>query len=305
MLANALPFTHVAYADETKYNKGAFPGIALVSLSREDAAVINEDVADILTQSKVDEFKWEKLYSAKRRFAAIRLIDYVVERAAAGQLRVDVLTWDLRDGRHTVPRPDKIANLQRMYYHLFRNVLRARWPDAAVWRLCPDEHSAIAWQEIQGHLERHSTVVQADSPLLTGAESSLHLHTEFHIHEILPCHSHKMPLVQVADLFVGMGSYSRSSHSKVMAWQRQQKEGQLPLVADDTIRLSHRDRERCQVIVALNEHCKRRRLGVSLATYKGLRTLNPSLPINFWWYVPQSEEDKAPVRNRRPPTADR
>jgi len=36
-------------------------------------------------------------------------------------------------------------------------------------------------------------------------------------------------------------------------------------------------------------------MGVSLRKYKGLRTMKPSNPINFWWYEPQSDLDKAPT----------
>jgi hypothetical protein len=40
-------------------------------------------------------------------------------------------------------------------------------------------------------------------------------------------------------------------------------------------------------------------LGVSLKTHGGLRTLQPANRINFWWYEPQSPEDKAPTKTRR------
>lgn len=292
MDASQLPFTHVAFADETNFNRGSFPGIALVSLTRQHLVDIRADISNILAACKVDEFKWEKLHSAKRRFAALQLIDYTIEKAAAGVLRVDVLTWDLLDGRHRVPKPDRIANLQRMYFHLFRNVLRFRWPDEALWHLFPDEMSAMGWSELQHYLEEHSTAVTVNGGQEPFSLTTMNLHREFHIQTITPCESDKEPLVQLADFFVGMGSYSRARFAKYDIWKAEQA-GQ-PVAANHS--LSHRDRERWQVIDHLYDACKAKKLGVSLSRQPGLRTRNPKLPINFWWYIPQHENDKAPSR---------
>lgn len=274
-------FTHVAFADETSYNTGRFPGIALVSLPQSDASKVGQDIGRILQQSNVNEFKWERLNSAKSRFAAIRLIDYAIEQAADKMLRVDVLTWDMQDGRHQVPKLDKIANLQRMYYHLFRNVLRTRWSDEAIWQLRPDEHSAMAWDKVLDYLDIGSLSWVPSDKL------ELRLKRDFQIHEIQPAKSNQEPLVQLADLFAGLGSYSRACYGRYQSWQKS------PLAAE----LSHTDRERCRVITELDQRCKRRRLGVSLKTHHGLRTLNPQKPINFWWYVPQHATDTAPTRS--------
>ncbi len=289
------PATHIAFADETNYNRGSYPGIALVSLARVEAGRMKAELAHLLTSCAVPEFKWEKLHSAKRRFAAMRLIEYTIEQALAGALRVDVLTWDLGDGRHRVPKPDRIANLQRMYFHLFHNVLRLRWPDEVVWQLRPDEHSALAWQEIHQYLEQHNTAVSAEATRLPITGADLSYRKTFHIKDIVPCQSDHEPLVQLADLFVGMGSYSRAHYAQYPVWQQGHKTGQLSLLGREGD-LSHRDRERWQVIDALYQQCKLKKLGVSLSSQAGLRTHNPQFPINFWWYVPQHQADKAPSR---------
>ncbi|MCP5095067.1 MAG: hypothetical protein GY943_05915 [Chloroflexi bacterium] len=78
--------------------------------------------------------------------------------------------------------------------------------------------------------------------------------------KISPAQSHQEPLVQVANLFVGIGSYSRARYEKIAAWQ-QQNNGQL-----------------------------------SLLPTADIRTLNPQNPLNFWWYMPQNSNDKAPTR---------
>lgn len=273
-------FTHIAYADESSYNIGRFPAIALISLAQPEAGQVNNDIARILQQANVAEFKWERLNSAKSRFAALNLIDYTVQQAAAKVLRVDVLTWDMQDGRHRIPKLDKIANLQRMYYHLFRNVLRARWPDEAIWQLRPDEHTAMAWEVVMDYLDTGRLSWEPAGKL------ELRLKHDFQIQEIQPAQSNREPLIQLADLFAGLGSYSRACYGRYQTWQKSPTSPQL----------SHTDRERCRVIAALDQRCKNRRLGVSLKTHQGLRTLNPKKPLNFWWYMPQHDGETGPTR---------
>ncbi|MCI0398372.1 MAG: DUF3800 domain-containing protein [Chloroflexi bacterium] len=287
-----MSFSHVAYADESNYSKGPYPSIALVSLLYEHAGQASQDVAAILAENDIDEFKWIRLHSAKRRFAALRLLDYVIDQAAGGVLRVDVLTWDLSDGRHRVSKLDKIANMQRMYYHLFRNVLRARWPADAVWRLQPDEQTAMNWHEVQDYLDLGSLVVEEEQGSGQPLMLTVRLKKEFHIQEIIPCHSESEPLVQLADFFAGLASYSRAGYGRYEAWQQGHKSSSR----SDPAGLSHSDRERCLVLDELDKRCKRRRLGVSLRTHRGLRTMNPRNPLNFWWYIPQHTADKAPTR---------
>jgi len=49
-------------------------------------------------------------------------------------------------------------------------------------------------------------------------------------------------------------------------------------------------------LAEFNAACKSKKLGVSLKTHRGLRTLNPESPINFWWYEPQHDADRAPTK---------
>ena len=63
-------------------------------------------------------------------------------------------------------------------------------------------------------------------------------------------------------------------------------------------RLSQADQERCYILSQFNDLCKRRRLGVRLKSQRGLATRDPDRPLNFWRYVPQHENDKAPTRSQ-------
>jgi hypothetical protein len=55
------------------------------------------------------------------------------------------------------------------------------------------------------------------------------------------------------------------------------------------------EHERFQVLRAFNDACKAGKFRVSFDTHPGLRTLDPTGPINFWWYEPQHHMDRAPT----------
>jgi hypothetical protein len=248
----------------------------------------------------VCEFKWKRLKGAKERFAAEKLCKFTVEKACTGQLRVDVLVWDIEDSRHRVPGRDDIANLERLYYHLFRNVLRARWPDDAIWRLHPDEHTALDWETVKDCLEAKSTSIKVDCTLFPVGGFKVSLRREFGIEEIQPVSSGDHPLLQLADLFAGLAVFSRDRFADYQKWLKD-KSPQVLLFedADHPSDSSRRSQERFQVLNSFNEACKQRKLGVSLETKRGLWTPDPKNPINFWMYEPQHPEDKAPLKRSR------
>ena len=291
---------HMAYADESYITGSRYRSVAVVTLESGSAAETGLLLRELLDDSGLEEFKWEKLRQARERFAALKMLDLTVGFAVQGRLRADVLVWDTQDERHSVMGRDDVANLQRMYYHLFRNVLQRRWPSGSTWHLYPDENSALDWMTIHDCLDASGLGLSAEGDLFEEGEFRLRLARDFHILQIHESCSAKTPLCQLADLFAGLGAYSRSSYTKYERWLRSQSE-QLSLGleivgVDRPIKLSNRDRERCLVIRHLDEQCKRRRLGVGLRSSQGFRTYDPSNPINFWLYQPQRPEDIAPVR---------
>lgn len=287
--------THVGFADESYWNKGRFRSLALVSTSVGLCSILEVEIRCFLDRAGVREFKWKNLDGARERFAADKLCEYAIKRALLGDLRVDVMVWDICDSRHKIHKRDDIANLARMYYHLFRNVLRKRWPDNAVWRLHPDEHSAIEWATIQNCLDNACTTINVDRSLLTNDEMHIWVRQEFGIAEIKPVSSEAHPLLQLADLFAGMAVFSRDKYYEYERWLKA-KSNQIPLLAESEVSsdLSRSSMERFQVLERFDRFCKQRRLGVSLKSNQGLWTPDPKNPINFWLYEPQHPEDKAP-----------
>ena len=290
--------THIAYSDESYSTASRYRSIAAVTLEMSRDQAISHSIQELLKESNVKEFKWAKLRQARERFAALKMIDQALEFSIQGWLRVDVLIWDTHDSRHNIPGRDDVANLQRMYYHLFKNVLQRRWPAGSVWKLCPDENSALDWMTVQDVLDATGLDLRVEGDLFDGGAFRVRLARDFGIQKICEMCSADTPLCQLADLFAGLGAYSHSAYEKYESWLRVQS-GQLMLglgLDDDDARLSNRDRERCKVIQHLDRQCKQRKLRVGLKSSRGFKTYDPTFPINFWFYEPQHPDDQAPVR---------
>jgi hypothetical protein len=263
-------------------------------------AILENELLRLLEESGVSEFKWNELDGARERFAAIKMCEFAIENALARKLRVDVLIWDIQDSRHNVPGRDDIANLQRMYYHLFRNVLRARWPDDAIWRLHPDEHTALDWETVKDCLEAKSTSIQEDCTLFPVVGLKVRLCREFGIEEIQTVSSGEHPLLQLADLFAGLAAFSHEKFDEYRMWLATTSPQMFLLdEARASIDPSRASQERFEVLKRFDEMCKEKKLGVSLKTTRGLWTPDPKNPINFWLYGPQHPEDKAPQKRSR------
>lgn len=292
--------THVGFADESYWNRGRFRSLGMVTLSVDCLKTLEGEVRRLLGESNVSEFKWKGLTGAKERFAAEKLCTFAVEKACAGHLRMDVLVWDIEDSRHKIAGRDDIANLERMYYHLFRNVLRARWPNDAVWRLCPDEHTALDWETLQDCLENVSAGVEVERSLFTGDQFRIRLRQEFAIEEIQAVSSEAHPLLQLADLFAGLAVFSRDKFDDYQKWsQATSPQAVLFDEGDASDDPSRSSRERFRVLKEFDRLCKQRKLGVSLKTKRGLWTPQPQNPINVWMYEAQHPEDKAPQKGNR------
>ena len=129
------------------------------------------------------------------------------------------------------------------------------------------------------------------------------LKVEFGIQEIQPLRSIETPLLQLADLFAGMGAFSHERFDLYQIWLHRKRSAEQPSLPleferdDKKAEFSRSERERFHVLSAFDEMCKAHKLGVSLKTWQGLRTPDPRKPINFWVYEPQHPDDKAPTRS--------
>lgn len=290
---------YASFSDESRHSQGRYRSIAAVSLPAELVVGMSKQLAAILDCANCKELKWGSVgYRGTRDVdRAIVAVDFLLEHITQG-VRADVLTWDTSDDRHDVPNRDDIANYERMFYHLHR-VLMNRRGSGSLWHIRPDEQLAIDWSTIQECLGSSGTWRYVLDVSRLSDDFRLVVPE---VRTFRTVDSAETPLCQLADLLAGMAAYTRTK-SKVMqnlihAIPGQADLFQAPALTEPKLR----DRRRFQVIDHFYRRCESRKLGVSLRKYGYLRTYDPKNPINFWHYVPQHIQDKAPARK---PTVDR
>jgi hypothetical protein len=292
--------THLAFSDES-YTDSRFRSIASVSLPIICYDEITYSIGEAISGSGITEFKWSKLRQARERMAAIKIIDRIILFACGNKIRVDVLIWDIEDSRHKIKRRDDIANLQRMHYHLFHNVFINRWPSGASWAIHPDENSEMDWNTIVDCLDYSGTEINMQG-FFNGKGSFMDLFKNlFKIVEISEVSSKEQCLCQVADLFAGIGAFSYSAFQSYNQWHYN-KGGQFVLFSPNGLttiinnQIGHSEEERFVVMEHLDQQCKKHKMHVGLINSKGYKSYNPVNPINFWFYEPQRQSDKAPLK---------
>ena len=291
--------THCAFSDESSWNEGRYRSIALVSGPRDSLKRLDGDLDARLAERSIGEIKWKDLKGGNKRDAAIAMLQVTSECASSGQCRADMLIWDTEDKRHKIQGRDDLQNLARMYYHLCRNVLQQKWPSDAVWRLLPDEHHAVDWETGEQCLDfasrRSALSPQASFEAILPRST---YRREFNVQKIVPVQSSEWRLTQMADLFAGMAVFSRNNHKDFSAWLKEQS-GQHRLFDDMQCNASKASLGRFCVLKGFIDMCKQKGFSVSMAS-GGLETpaYKKESPINFWFYRPQNEHDRAPLKGK-------
>jgi hypothetical protein len=295
-----MEYSHVSFSDESNWNSGRYRSIGMLSAPRADALSLHREVSRILAESGVRELKWNKVRTAKYRFAAQKVIDSCARALTDGQLRIDVLIWDSQDERHAVRNPDLEANLQIMYYHLFRNVMSRRWPSNCVWRHIPDEHVGVDWSTLKSCLSSKEflNLEELSFPAGPSVDETFGASIKrlFKVAEITECRSQEMRLAQLADLYAGMGAFSRERFTDYRSWKRRQ--GYASTLFEAVARTDQTPglEEKYQVLSHFETTIATLAFPVALDQTGGLRTLDPSIQVNYWWYQAKSRFDKARTR---------
>ena len=184
-----------------------------------------------------------------------------------------------------------------MYYHLFRNVMLRRMPSDGVWRHVPDEHVGVSWDTLESYLSVRDIKSIDQLSFRTSASSSESFGSSikrlFKIAEITECHAQEMCLTQLADLFAGMGAFSREKFEEYRSWKRNQGYATTLFAATPSRSSSPGLLEKYQVLSHFEAKIAQLDIPVALDQTGGLRTLDPSISLNFWWYEAKSRFDEA------------
>ncbi|KHE91793.1 MAG: hypothetical protein K8F52_08055 [Candidatus Scalindua rubra] len=280
---------YTAYTDESYINGERYRSICSFSFVTGAAEDINCNLLEILKESSVKEFKWQKVKDAKYRFCANKLVNFTINSIHKYDIRIDVVIWDTFDSRHSISSRDDNANFERMFFHILSNSMKRRMPKSN-WSIYPDKRMGIDWKKVHNCLKSVGRWQEyTPSPLF----GDFFKEPYYNIDKFREIDSLYFPCCHVSDLFAGISVYSKNNFDKYSQW----KANQLPsLFKQEIPQLTNREEFRFEVMDNLNIQCKKRKLGVSLERRKCFSTPNPINPINFWYYKPQHEMDNAPTK---------
>lgn len=283
---------YIVFTDESSITGHRFPSLSAFSMPFKHYEEMRTAVSNIIHESNTSEFKWEKLKNAKYYFCAEKLINLLFQNLFKYDLRIDAIVWDTRDSRHKIRGRDDIANYERMFFHLLKNSMMKR-PKGSVWHIRPDVRGGIDWATIRECLYHIGKRREYQNTIFDSFISD----PFFIIKSFMEKHSHEEILIQIADLFSGLSSFSRDKYDKYQIWQnRNQISFDFFGEKKSNQQLSNSENFRCKLLNLFNKKCKKFKLGVSLNSTGCLRTFDLQSPINFWFYESQGEYDKAPTR---------
>lgn len=283
------------YSDESGCFHRRYQSIGAVSGKTDDLAELRSELKEILSSKNVKEVKFSKVKTHSLKIKAAQLfVEKGIKFAGQNKVRIDVLVWDIEDSRHSVRRRDNVANLERLYYKIFRHIFE-RWAQID-WEIYPDQGSAIDWKKIKGYLDSTKTPRKKPNIIALFEQER----KEFSPKKIEPLKSHAEPLIQIADLFAGMACFTRKDGRECVEWLEYQKvKDQQSLFKQETKTIRKPSKTKCNrfgLVGMLSETCKNYKLGVNLRKKHYLWTPIPHNPINFWNYEPKHPEDKAPTK---------
>jgi len=275
-----------AYSDESGIYDERYQAIGVVSGPDTELAQLRTRLKDILGEEGVNELKFLNITrsQSKRTKAARRFLTYTVkEFASQVKLRIDVIIWD--DQNFPKAQTEERASRLEDMYHRVLTYIGRQWNQIS-WNFYPDENSQIQWEQIVSFLNR--TRLNRPKPRLLRLFENQEADQIFKFSKVKQLSSFGEPLIQLADLFAGMGRFSRGEGEQCVQWlDSWGNKAQLRLPEffnsrDRESETSRTKRARFELVGKFDNICKRYKMGVSLRTNKCLWTYNPSHPINFW-----------------------
>ncbi len=137
------------------------------------------------------------------------------------------MIWDTKDSRHDVKERDDVANYDRMFFHLHRNLIKRRGSGNR-WHLRPDRLVTADFETTLSCLRSDGTW-EKDPQEVLGEEFRWIIPEVATLKEV---DSAKTPFVQLADLMAGMAAYTRTKPN-VVRMLRARSEGQQELFPED------------------------------------------------------------------------
>lgn len=243
---------YLAYGDESN-TQFRYPAVTLLSGQRAFLSNVEASLCTLLAREMpTRRFHWKKIDGYRCR-AAMRILDLLAE--APPDFRVDILTWDVRDKPFGRQENRKI-DLPNMYRILARWVLENGWPSGVSWGIISHRREGFDFAGL-------------------GADLS-----DLGVRFVSDYDDHAYRLLQVADMFGGMVTYSRTHAEAFQEFLSIADGRRLPL---DDPRFSVRDRHRFAILSHFLDVSQRAGWGIMLED-DGLVSAIPDFirPVTLW-----------------------
>ena len=262
----------------------------MIAIRKDQCRKVNDKLMEILEKHNIapKRFKWNKFNSMDKINALEEFLDYLFRLMSDNLVFINTIIWDIKDSRHEILGRDDNKNLSLMYYKLIKNFAEDRLRNGDTLTIYPDRNNSIDWNLIEDILPNDGVYNTKELSFCTMG------YTKVFIEE---SNTSENALIQIADIFAGL---ARTSHDDYDDYEKWLNQGQQSLIPDENpykIDVSSKDRHRFKVYKIINNQCKRKSWSVSLKTNRGFSTYNKLKPLNFWFYKPQHEDDKAPLKN--------
>ncbi|MHB9070484.1 MAG: hypothetical protein ACYC54_08940 [Sedimentisphaerales bacterium] len=283
------------YSDESGNER--FRSVGVLSGEKSQLDKLKIDLYLILKLNQIASIEFKDIKGdSKRRKAAIEFIEKGILLCFGKSIRIDILTWDTQDQRHSVIGRDDKQNLQIMYYKLVRWVKECWKSETLDWNFYPDENSAIDWQELIRFIQNTNLSKNNKYELtLFGLVKNLHFPRVENHQQIV---STDEPLVQLIDIFTGFVRFSFEQGKKYLQWikWKEQQNNRMLINTVEEPDTSKNIIAKYEVLEPMIVLCKQMKMGVSINTNCYLKTFDYKRSLNFWKYEVQTPKDQAPVK---------
>lgn len=281
------------YLDESGFCSERFQSICAISGSNESLSIVENSLREILIKNNISDLHFSDVGThSSKLIATDEFLLMAVEYVSNYDGRIDILLWDTQDERHSIFGRDDVANFHRMFYRLISFV--ARKYNQTIWEVYPDENTSFNWNEIEFYLS-NSRRNKWENIIQTLFDE---FNPFFKFEKITQVSSINEPIVQLADIFAGIGRFSVGCKDDYKIWKSISNINQVSLFNDrgKAEQISKRTTNRFKLMKNFSNYCKGCSLGVSLNTNNFLKTFDKRNPINFWHYEKKYEYDFAPTR---------
>ena len=263
----------------------------MIVISKNHYQEVDNKLNEILEKYKIKtkKFKWNQFNSMDKVNALKEFLQYLFKLMFDNIVHIHTIIWDIKDSRHEILKRDDKKNLSLMYYKLIKNFAQDKLKNDDCLTIYLDRNNSIDWELIEDILPNDGIYNTKELSFCTVGFFKVFIEES---------NTDENALIQIADIFAGLARTSYEDYGKYEKWLNQPQQSLFPDEKLNEVELSVKDKHRFKIYKFIDNYCKRKSWKVSLKTNKGFSTFKDnSKPLNFWFYRPQCEEDKAPLKD--------